>query len=282
MMAFMRRAPVFVSALFAVAAVAAVGRASPDASDDGASSPAARAADTGSASRSYGWPWRGRLYRGTKLEPSEHLRFDEGDVDDGNFWGTEELVALVERAVARVDELMPSPRLTVGELSERHGGNIVGHSSHENGRDVDLGFYFRGLDEQPVEPSGFVNIGFSGRGKLDDDRVVEFDLRRNWLLVESLIRDRETHVQHVFVWNGIRRQLLEEAKRQSVSQAMLYKAERIIMAPHSRHPHRNHFHVRIFCSADDVPRCKDKGPYWDWLPENHPFHGLDPWRRPSR
>ena len=42
------------------------------------------------------------------------------------------------------------------------------------------------------------------------------------------------------------------------------------------HPHRNHFHVRIYCPAEDVTSdrrstCRDRGPYWPWLPSTHPW-----------
>lgn len=272
----MRRAPAVASVIVALALATAVGRASPDAKDD---TPRVSAHTTGGAdspSRSLGWPWRGRLYRGERLQATGHWRFAEGDIDDGNFWGTAELVGLVRRSVRRVSRLMPGSTLTVGELSERYGGNIVGHRSHENGRDADLGFYL--LDEagEPVQAPHFVHMGWGGRGRLADDTVVRFDDRRNWLLVESMLRDSQTHVQHVFVWGGIRKRLLEEAKRQSVSETLYERAQRVIMSPNTRHPHRNHFHVRVYCPRDDIPGCRDRGPFWEWLPEEHPFSGLKP------
>lgn len=278
----MQRAPVVASLLLSLALTTAVGHASPDANEDRARVSVAAPNATGSPSRSLGWPWRGRLYRAEQLEPSEHWRMAEGDLEDGNFWGTVELVGLVRRSIRRVARLMPGGKVTVGELSERYGGDIVGHSSHENGRDADIGFYLVDEQGEPVEAPRFVNMSWAGRGRLEDDTVVRFDDRRNWLLVESMLRDPQAHVQHVFVWGGIRDRLLDEAERQSVSRTLYERAERVIMSPHTSHPHRNHFHVRVYCPADDVPGCRDRGPFWEWLPEDHPFFGLGPGESPAR
>jgi hypothetical protein len=37
-----------------------------------------------------------------------------------------------------------------------------------------------------------------------------------------------------------------------------------MVQPKRGHKHANHFHVRIYCPADDRPHCRDSAPYWPW------------------
>jgi len=224
-------------------------------------------------SRSRGYPWRGRLDHGVRLHESHALRFMNVDRPRGNFWGTEELVSLLQRVARRVDAVAPGARLNLGELSKQRGGNIVGHRSHENGRDVDIGFYMLSEAGLPVETRRFENVGRSGTARVGED-TLHFDDARNWLLIRALVTDPDVTVQHAFVHPRIRERILREGARQGASQQLLARVERVVMSPHTRHPHRNHFHVRIYCPAGDVPGCHDRGPYWPWIAEReaaHPF-----------
>jgi murein endopeptidase len=61
-------------------------------------------------------------------------------------WGTDELVRTTLRTLRRFRERYPdAPRVGVGDLSRRHGGDFgpevsggIGHATHQNGLDVDL------------------------------------------------------------------------------------------------------------------------------------------------
>ncbi|MFW5920753.1 MAG: murein endopeptidase, partial [Polyangiales bacterium] len=153
------------------------------------------------------------------------------------------------------------------------GGNAPWHRSHENGRDVDFGFYLLDDDEQPVEPTRFVEVAANGAGSWGGH--VRFDDQRNWLLMEALLTDPQAHVKYVFVADTVRARLLREARRRSVAPYLYERARRVTMQPRhvEDHPHANHFHVRIYCAPDDVPDCHDAPPYWPWLPASHPFGG---------
>ncbi len=194
----------------------------------------------------------------------------EVDVPRGNFWGTRALVHLLQRVAEWVEAQAPGARLNVGELSKRGGGNLVGHRSHENGRDVDLGFYLQDEAAVPREPRRFVSVNRRGRGR-DGEVAVRFDDLRNWLLIEALVTDESAPVQHAFVHRSVRTRLLAQGRRLGASEALLAKVERVVISAGVRHPHRNHFHVRIYCPAADVPACRDRGPFWPWLPATHPF-----------
>ena len=50
----------------------------------------------------------------------------------------------IQRVVQRVRRHFPRVHaLAIGDLSARRGGRITMHGSHQSGRDVDLGFYFK-------------------------------------------------------------------------------------------------------------------------------------------
>ena len=60
-------------------------------------------------------------------------------------WGTDRLVRVVTRVVARYAREHPgAPPILIGDLSRRHGGNFgrhfggLGHVSHQNGLDADI------------------------------------------------------------------------------------------------------------------------------------------------
>lgn len=217
------------------------------------------------SSKSIGWPFRGVLMRGEKLEPSEHVRLSDVCVPGGNFFGTSELVGLVQRAAERVSLALPGAPLPVGELSARGGGRIDGHRSHRNGRDVDLGFYLHDGNGAPVAPDFFPNVQASGAGTWRGGPI-QFDDARNWKLVEALLTDEHVSVQFVFVANTIRRRLLAEASRQGASADLIDRASKVIRPPgRTRNPHRNHFHVRVFCDGSDLPDCRDRAPQWPWV-----------------
>ncbi len=221
-------------------------------------------------SRSVGYPWRGRLQGGLRLRPSSTIHLMEVDVPRGNFWGTRDLVHLLQRVAEQVESVAPGARLNVGELSKQGGGNLVGHRSHENGRDVDVGFFLTDEAGIPYEPRRFPRVSRRGTGR-DGETVVRFDDHRNWLLLAALVSDESALVQHAFVHRSIRARLLAEGRRQGAGEELLAKVERVVVPPGVRHPHRNHFHVRIYCPAADVPGCRDRGPFWPWLPPAHPF-----------
>ncbi len=219
-------------------------------------------------SRSVGFPWRGRLRNGVKLEESAYLRYTGEYAPRGNFWGTWEIVQLLERAAYRVWRRVPGAKLSVGELSSERGGDIADHGSHENGRDADIAFYMLDGRGRPVEPFAYANFRGDGTA-LPPNEGLRFDDARNWELVAKLVADGDARVQFIFVANDLKRRLLAEGRRRGAPSAVLSRAEQVMGQP-SGHPHRNHFHVRIYCSPADRPGCSDRAPFHAWYPGTPP------------
>ncbi|MEM9189614.1 MAG: penicillin-insensitive murein endopeptidase [Myxococcota bacterium] len=222
---------------------------------EGTEAPDARAETN--RSRAEGSPSRGSLVRGVALRPSDHLQRLRVYRGSANRYATVELLGLLERAAAAVAEAYPGSVLRVGDLSAERGGRIPWHRSHQNGRDADLSFYMRHEDGHSVEASGFVHFGDDGVG-IEPLTMLRFDDARNFVLVRALIEDEIQPAHLVFVSRGLEARLLAEGERQGVSDELMDRLRRTIRQPRVRHPHRNHFHIRIACPANDRPRCRDR------------------------
>ena len=111
--------------------------------------------------------WAGRLRRGTQL-PADGLDWFTWDPvrkrtpnRGWRRWGTDRLVRLVVQVIGDYRLANPlAPRVGIGDLSRRHGGEFgrrfggLGHASHQNGLDVDV-YYPRidGLERRAFKPA---------------------------------------------------------------------------------------------------------------------------------
>jgi penicillin-insensitive murein endopeptidase len=204
---------------------------------------------------------RGRLVHGTELHESPVLRLKQpGSMQR---FGTDELVALLGRAATRVNERTPGSRLTVGDLSMERGGRFRPHRSHQSGRDVDVGFYVVDALGALLELRRFFVFRRDGTSRAD--ATFHYDFVRNWQLVEALVTDTEAPVQWIFVARELQVGLLAEGLRQAASEDTILRASTIMSQPRRGGAHRDHFHVRIYCPANDRPRCDDDPPFHPWL-----------------
>jgi penicillin-insensitive murein endopeptidase len=215
-----------------------------------------------------GLPFSGRLEDGVLLRESPTVGYVPEYAARGNFWGTWQLVQLIERAAARVEQRLPGSRLHVGELSRQRGRRIDGHHSHMSGRDVDIAFYMTDARGRPYEPFAFAAFGADGVG-LGPNRMLRFDDARNWELVGKLVADGDARVQHIFVANRIRQRLLREGRRRHAPESVLERASLVLGQP-SGNPHENHFHVRVYCNPRERAVCRDRAPFHPWYPGTPP------------
>jgi len=210
---------------------------------------------------SVGYTNRGLLRFGVRINDSKDLRVKVGSQDERH--GTGELVRLIESAARDVAFRYPRAQLTVGDLSRPGGGRIRPHVSHQSGRDVDLGFYMLDRRSTPVNEHLFIKFDNRGIGRQWGE-LYKFDSARNWALIESLLSQPTTDVQHIFVSNAVKQLLFRQAAKEGASPDLLMRARRVISQPSHGAIHRSHFHVRIYCSDDDQPMCKDRPPFYAW------------------
>jgi penicillin-insensitive murein DD-endopeptidase len=212
---------------------------------------------------SSGLPWDGRLQHAARLHMNALVRAVPDYAAHGNFYGTAELVSLLERAARVIATRWPGSQLAVGELSAAKGGKLEGHHSHRSGRDADVAFFMRDEKGNASHFWRFVKFGGDGVSILGKHRYY-FDDARNWAFISTLLRDRDARIQYVFVAQALRTRLLMQGRRQGESDDFLRVAAAVMVEPKEARKHDNHFHVRVYCARDDRPECQDSAPYWPW------------------
>lgn len=195
--------------------------------------------------QSIGKPYRGALVGAIELpdDLGYHRRHPK------RVYATSSTVHHLRSVIGAVREAYPRlHRLSVGDLSSRHGGKLTGHRSHQSGRDVDLGFYFR--NRPWIYPYKFASPSGSN-----------LHFRATWALIEALVDTVEEPdgVDYILLDYRVQRMLYVWALRQGVPRA---KLDRILQYPRGRRAevgivrhypkHANHMHVRFKCPPQDV------------------------------
>ncbi|MEI6667466.1 MAG: penicillin-insensitive murein endopeptidase [Acidobacteriota bacterium] len=149
-------------------------------------------------------------------------------------WGTSETMAGIQAAVEKVHELFPDTQpVFVGDISNMDGGRMKRHESHQGGRDVDLGYYYRGGQPKWFETGTAANL----------------DLSRNWALVRSLVTC--TDVETILLDTRIQKLLYKHALTIGEDKAWLdrvFQFSRGFKDAIIRHypRHQTHYHVRFY------------------------------------
>ncbi len=148
--------------------------------------------------------------------------------------GTAETIAFIRTAIEKVNEIYPgSPPVSIGDISDAEGGRLNRHVSHQAGRDVDIGFYYK-----------------NGRGRWHESgTAANLDLPRNWALVRALLLC--TDVETIFLDSRIQRLLYAHALSLGEDKAWLDRVFRNIKGARDARichatGHRTHYHVRFY------------------------------------
>jgi len=110
----------------------------------------------------------GRLLNAVELQAGERWQIAPSAAS----WGTAETMAAVRTVIDAVHEVFPdTPPLFIGDISNRDGGRLKRHETHQSGTDVDFGFYYRPGKWGWYSPGTAANL----------------DLPRNWALVRAMV-----------------------------------------------------------------------------------------------
>jgi len=149
-------------------------------------------------------------------------------------WGTEETIAAVEAVLSKVHEVYPdAPPILVGDISGADGGRLKRHLSHQAGRDIDFGFFFKGAQPASLVAGTAANL----------------DLPKNWAFIRALVT--ETDVEAIFLDIRVQRLLYKYAlsiceDREWLDRVFRFpRGYRGAIISHER-GHRNHYHVRFY------------------------------------
>lgn len=186
----------------------------------------------------------GRLEHGMQLPRGKgyHIRRPH------RAWGANHTIYHIRRAISTVRSKRPRLHdVAIGDLSARKGGPLPGHRSHQSGRDVDVGLYFKKI------PKGYPRNFIRGTKR-------NVDIRATWHLIKAFAdtADMTSGVAMMFLDYDLQKLLYEEAKTRGISNTEL---RRIFQYPRGRSSasgivrhepgHDGHVHVRFKCPPSD-------------------------------
>ncbi len=181
-------------------------------------------------SMSIGKPNAGALFNGVQMPRGDWWIIR----NPRETWGTQETIDYIIAAIRKVHERYPdTPRIYIGDISSRRGGRLNRHLSHQAGRDVDLGWYYKGGERYWYLPATRKTL----------------DLPRTWALVRAFLT--ETDVQLILIDRSVQRLLYAYAKDIGEDQAWL---DSVFQYPKGRWNaiirhvpgHKTHIHVRFY------------------------------------
>jgi len=202
-------------------------------------------------SLSVGHPNAGYQLRPKKLRGGHAVHVFEKS--RAHVYGHPALVLMIERSAKQIARRFPGSVLSVGDMSDKDGGPLAGHHSHQSGRDVDLAFYVRDAKGRPVKLEHFV--AFGADGKATDGSGLVFDDARNWALVEAWAQDRRADIAYVFISRPLKKRLLDFGAKAKNGKKLVPLVQALFMQPENAEPHDDHFHVRIHCPKNSEDVC---------------------------
>jgi LysM repeat protein len=196
-----------------------------------------------SASEAVGPTNRGRLENPARLQPHRGYVIRT----PARAYGTEETIRWVVDAFDAVDAKFKHTKVVrIHDISDKNGGHLRDHKSHQNGRDVDISYYQK-------------QCGANGC-KFQDFRSSDLDVARQWALLEHWLRNGQAAM--IFVDYRLQAKLYKYAKRRGVPKA---KLEEWIQYPRGKYEpdgiirhfpnHEDHLHVRFVCPYSDL-KCR--------------------------
>ncbi len=149
-------------------------------------------------------------------------------------WGTLETMDFIEAAIDEVHERFPdTPPLSVGDISKKRGGYFPPHMNHQNGRDVDLGYYYKDPSTRWFKTVYRSNL----------------DVPRTWALLRALVTETDLELVYTdrFVIALVKAHAIEIGEDEAWLRQLFREPSPTHRRPIIRHEdgHRNHLHVRF-------------------------------------
>lgn len=183
-------------------------------------------------SMSIGYPNSGALFNSVPLPEDSRWTI----VNKLETWGTQETVGFIMATINKVHKQFPTGTMPiyVGDISERNGGKLNRHLSHQSGRDVDLSWYYKAS----------ANCSWWAVGTKEN-----MDLPRTWALIRAFFT--ETDVELILIDKKIQIILYDYAISTGEDRSWL---NRVFQYPGKnsgaiiRHAkgHATHVHVRFY------------------------------------
>lgn len=201
--------------------------------------------------QSKGLPWRGELAKPAQLPRAVHYYRRRTE----RIYAATHVVDHVRNVLQAVYDKHPKVhRLAIGDLSDKDGGPLSGHHSHQSGLDVDIGLYYR------KKPSGYPKE-FAPADAKNLDAKATFAMVRNFARTQH----RKDGVSKIFLDYALQGVLYKYARKHGVSKRELReifqypdgKSAKHGVVRHERN-HHDHIHVRFKCVPGDGG-CREPG-----------------------
>ncbi len=191
--------------------------------------------------QSLGAPWAGKLREATQLPDGDgyHIR------RPWRSFGTRSTVEAVYHIIGVVREKFPDMHvLAVGDISAEHGGRITDHSSHQSGRDIDIGLiYYK-------KPAGYPDSFIVANEN-------NLDCEATYALIDEAAKTGR--VQMMFLDYKLQGLIVEWARANDIDEDHLDKlfqythgrGTSVGMVRHEPN-HADHLHVRFKCPGGDT------------------------------
>lgn len=180
---------------------------------------------------SLGSPAAGQLWNGVQMPEGDRWRL----VNPQTSWATPETARYLAAAIDEVHEQFPKTRkIFIGDLSREKGGRYGQHLSHQSGRDVDLGFFYKKRFVPWYTEATEENL----------------DIPRTWALLRALVT--ETDVELILLDRSLHWILRSHAR--SIGEDRRWVRSLFVKGPppeerlliqHEK-GHKTHFHVRFY------------------------------------
>ena len=163
-----------------------------------------------------------------------------------NYYGTQEMMEILE-AIGEKANTLQRNKIFISRISAKAGGRLPPSKSHQNGMDVDIGYFtVQGKVQFPIVASG-------GALKKSD-----FSVTKTLEVFKFLMTQQVSPVDRLFVDQSIINNLCREAKNSGKFKGS-EKAAYVKLFENLQHVdgHGNHFHLRLRCTKNQ-PDCQHR------------------------
>ncbi|MGB1012609.1 MAG: penicillin-insensitive murein endopeptidase [Nannocystaceae bacterium] len=176
---------------------------------------------------------KGKLKAGFQLPSGRHYVVKHPRLS----WGTSNTVRTIQQAISSYSRRAKGgPKIHVGDISKKGGGKFPPHLSHQDGRDVDIGYVLTGKQKDEIK--------FRRANKKN------LDVARTWRLLKTFLDTGQ--VRYIFMDYRLQKLVYKYARDKGVSEDTL---DELFQYPRGkgrthgivRHwrGHVNHFHIRF-------------------------------------
>lgn len=163
-----------------------------------------------------------------------------------NYYGTQEMMEILEAIGEKVNTIERN-KIFISRISKKTGGELPPSKSHQNGMDVDIGYFtVQGKVQFPI-------VASSGSIKRSD-----FSAEKTLEIFKFLMTQKVTPVDRLFVDQAIINNLCREAKNSGKFKGPDREAfTKLFENMQHVDGHGNHFHLRLRCTPNQ-PDCRHR------------------------